>query len=288
MKKLIVACCAALMGLAGQSCVESTAKKETCEMNVATFNVRCDVKSDSLNSWPYRKEFCKNLVRFHDFDIYGIQEGFKHQVDGLCELEGYAYIGGGREDGKDKGEHAAIVYKTTRFDLLDSGNFWFSEAPEVPGLGWDAKCCFRICSWGKFRDKETGKEFLFINSHFDHEGVVARRESSKLLLARIREIAGENMTVFATGDFNAVPDDEPMVTLASDGLLVDAYNITKEPPFGTTGTFNGWTATMERDVRIDYVWVTKNVTVEKYGVLNLVQYGRTPSDHFPVMTKVSF
>ena len=290
MKKLIIACCAILMGLAGQSCTDqcATKKDSTCKMNVASFNLRCDVKADSLNAWPHRKEYVKNLIRFYDFDMFGTQEGFKHQIDGICELEGYTYIGGGREDGKDKGEHAAIIYQKDRFDLLDKGDFWFSETPEVPGLGWDAKCCFRICSWGKFRDKETGKEFVFINSHFDHEGVVARRESSKLLLSRIRQIAGENMTVFATGDFNAVPDDEPIVTLASDGLLLDSYKISKEPPFGTVGTYNGWSATMERDVRIDYIWVTKDVTVEKYGVLNVVQYGRTPSDHFPIMSKVSF
>ena len=51
---------------------------------------------------------------------------------------------------------------------------------------------------------------------------MARRESSKLLIARIKQIAGTDATVFATGDFNAVPTDEPMVTLASDGLLLDS------------------------------------------------------------------
>ena len=127
-----------------------------------------------------------------------------HCWDGVAELEWVCYIGAGRDDGEDAGEHSAIFYKTSRFDLLDKGNFWFSETPDVPGKGWDATCCNRICSWGKFRDKESGQGVLFFNSHYDHQGKVARRESSKLLIARIKQIAGTDATVFATGDFNAV------------------------------------------------------------------------------------
>ena len=78
------------------------------------------------------------------------------------------YTGHGREDGKDAGEHSAIFYKKDRFKLIDSGDFWLRENPDEPGLGWDATCCNRICSWGKFRDMETSKEFFFFCVHFDH------------------------------------------------------------------------------------------------------------------------
>ena len=216
--------------------IQSWAMKEShpatggkSELNVATFNLRMDTEKDGVNAWPNRKEMVKGLIRFHDFDIFGTQEGFKHMLDGVAELDGYAYIGAGRDDGEDAGEHSAIFYKTSRFDLLDKGNFWFSETPDVPGKGWDATCCNRICSWGKFRDKESGKVFYFFNSHYDHQGKVARRESSKLLIARIKQIAGTDATVFATGDFNVVPTDEPMVTLASDGLLLDSYDLSEQP-----------------------------------------------------------
>ena len=92
---------------------------------MATFNLRMDTEKDGVNAWPNRKEMVKGLIRFHDFDIFGTQEGFKHMLDGVAELEGYAYIGAGRDDGEDAGEHSAIFYKTGRFDLLDKGNFWF-------------------------------------------------------------------------------------------------------------------------------------------------------------------
>lgn len=169
-----------------------TSKKSSCTVNVATFNLRMDTPKDGVNAWSNRKEMVKGLIRFHDFDIFGTQEGFKHQLDNILELGNYAYIGVGRDDGKEAGEHSAIFYKTDRFKVLDKGNFWFSETPDIPGKGWDAICCNRICSWGKFRDKVSGKTFFFFNSHYDHQGKVARRESSHLLLKRSVKLLEKN------------------------------------------------------------------------------------------------
>lgn len=281
MKKLVLILACIAMSMSG------IFAQNTCKMNVATFNLRLDTPSDSLNSWSHRKEMVKSLIRFHDFDIFGTQEGFKHQLDGILELGNYAYTGAGRDDGKDAGEHSAVFYKVNRFELLDSGNFWYSETPAVPSKGWDATCCNRICSWGKFREKKSGREFYFFNSHFDHQGKVARHNSSLLLLAKIKEIAG-NLPVFCTGDFNATPNDDPIQVIYKDGKLRDSYQITKEPPYGTLGTFNNFDLHSPCSERIDYIWVTDGIVVRKYGVLNEQQYGRFPSDHFPVMVKVSF
>lgn len=264
----------------------STATKDLT-MNIATFNVRMDTERDSLNAWKHRKEMVKSLIRFHDFDIFGTQEAFKHQLTDILELGNYAYVGSGRDDGKDAGEHSAIVYKKERFDLLEKGDFWFAEKPDVPGKGWDATCCNRICSWAKFKDKKTAKTFYLFNSHYDHQGREARKNSSLLLLKKMEEIAGKNV-VFCTGDFNASPDDEPVQILRSDGRLKDSFLISEQPPYGTEGTFNSFNLNSPMNVRIDYVWVSEGVKVNKYGVLNEVPYGRFPSDHFPVMINVSF
>ncbi|MFA6661264.1 MAG: endonuclease/exonuclease/phosphatase family protein, partial [Bacilli bacterium] len=166
--------------------------------NVATFNLRLDTPNDGENAWPKRKELVKGLIRFHDLDLIGTQEGFKHQLEGILELGGYAYAGGGRDDGKDAGEHSAIIYRTTRFELLEHGDFWFSETPEVPGKGWDATCCNRICSWAKFRDQQSRKTFFLFNVHYDHQGTEARKNSSLLLIEKINRIAGKKR-VFVTG-----------------------------------------------------------------------------------------
>lgn len=261
--------------------------QEKTTLNVGSFNLRMDTQSDKENAWPNRKEMVKALLLYHEFDIFGTQEGFKHQLEGILETGKYAYVGVGRDDGKDAGEHSAILYDKKRFAVLEKGNFWFSETPDVPGKGWDANCCNRICSWAKFEDKESGKTFFFFNSHYDHEGKVARRESSKLLLKKIKEIAGKS-TFFCTGDFNASPDDEPIQILYADGLLNDSKKISKQPPYGPEGTFTGYKFDAATKDRIDYVFVSDDVTVNKYGVLTDSQYGRFASDHFPVLINATF
>ncbi len=269
--------------LAGCSATRQQASLgNSLNLNVASFNLRMDTQNDGDDAWPHRKEMVKGLIRFHELDIVGTQEGFKHQLDDILELPDYAYVGGGRDDGKDAGEHSAIVYRKDKFDLVQNGDFWFSETPEVPGKGWDATCCNRICSWAKFRDKLTRKEFFVFNVHYDHQGQIARKNSSILLLERIKQQA-RNLPVFVTGDFNATPESEPIQIIANDGLLSDSYAVTKQPPYGTTGTFNSFRLNAPMKNRIDYVWVTQGITVNKYGVLNDMQYGHFPSDHFPVM-----
>jgi len=259
-------------------------KKETT-FNISSFNLRMDTQSDGENAWANRKEMVKRLIRFHELDIIGTQEGFKHQLDDILELGNYAYVGGGRDDGIDAGEHSAILYNKNRFEVVDKGDFWFSETADVPSKGWDATCCNRICSWAKFRERKTGKEFFLFNAHYDHQGQEARRNSSLMLLERIKKIAGSK-TVIATGDFNALPDSEPIQIIHDSGLLKDSYLVTKDPPYGTVGTFNSFNPEALMTNRIDYIWVTPEVEVKKYGVLNDMHAGRFPSDHFPVMIKV--
>lgn len=255
------------------------------EIRVASYNLRMDTPKDSLNAWPLRKDFVKALIQYHDFDIIGTQEGFAHQLKGLMEMPGFAYVGAGRDDGKEAGEHSAIIYKTELFKLLDSGNFWLSETPDKPGLGWDATCCNRIASWAKFEDKRSKKVFYVFNAHFDHQGVVARRESGKLMVKKIQEIA-KNTPAICTGDFNSTPDTEQIVTLS--GFLNDSYQVTKMPPYGPVGTFNSFQFTAAMKNRIDYVFVSKDFVVEKYGVLTDALNQRYPSDHQPVVTTLRF
>jgi endonuclease/exonuclease/phosphatase family metal-dependent hydrolase len=262
-------------------------QKDVANIRVGTYNLRMDTPNDKEDAWPNRKEKVKSLLLFHEIEIFGTQEGFKHQLDGILEINKFAYVGVGRDDGEDAGEHSAIIYDKNRFKVLEKGNFWYSETPEIPGKGWDAVCCNRICSWAKFKDAVSGKEFYFFNSHYDHQGQVARLESSKLLLARMKKIAG-NSTFFCTGDFNATPESEPIQVLYNDGLLIDSRNVSKQPPYGSEGTYNNFKIDSQMKSRIDYIFVSKNVTVNKYGVLNDSQYGRVPSDHFPVVIDASF
>ena len=256
-------------------------------LKIATFNLRMDTPSDGENAWFHRKDMVNDLIRFYGFDLFGTQEGFTHQLNDILRLSDYRFIGVGRDDGKDAGEHCAIFYRSDRFKVLDQGDFWLSEHPEKPGRGWDGTCCNRICTWGKFEDLKNHKQFYFFNVHYEYEGDVARRESSNLMISRIKSIA-DNQPVFLTGDFNAFPTEEPIRILNDSGFLNDSYKITKEAPFGPVCTYHGYDSTIKTEERLDYIWVTDSIQIDKYGVLTNTLYGHTPSDHFPVMVVAEF
>ncbi len=251
---------------------------------VGSFNIRYDNPGDTGNLWIDRAPVVSNLIRFHDFDVFGVQEALKNQLaDVSGSLPDYARYGKGRDDGKDGGEHSAIYYKKDRFKLVKSGDFWLSETPDKPGKGWDATCCNRICSWVFLEDLQTKKQFYTFNVHFDHQGVVARRESSKLMLRKIKEIAGD-APVLLTGDLNGSRDSEWYKTLANSGSISDLNGKVKYP-YANNGSANGFRTPKSQAV-IDHIFSSRHFTAKRWGILTDTYFGKFPSDHFPILAEV--
>ncbi|MDO9283923.1 MAG: endonuclease/exonuclease/phosphatase family protein [Aquabacterium sp.] len=249
----------------------------------ATWNLRLDVASDGANAWPQRRSAVKALIRKHGFDLFGTQEALAHQVRELETLDEYARVGVGRDDGAEAGEFAAIFFRRTRFSLLAHGDFWLSPTPERPSMGWDARCCKRIATWARLRDATSGRELVVFSAHFDHEGVVARLESARLMLRQIEAIAGST-PVICLGDFNATPETAPIRLLAA--TLLDAREASATPPTGPVGTFNGFRFDAPMTERIDYLFVSPQFKVLTYGVPDDSTDRRYPSDHHPVVVRL--
>lgn len=256
--------------------------QQDATLNIATYNLRMNTERDGANAWPHRKELVKSLVRYHDFDVLATQEGLPDQIADLEGMPEYAHVGVGRDDGKHTGEHSAIFYKRQRFKLLRAGDFWLSQTPDRPSLGWDATCCHRIASWAQLQERPSGRKFYVFSVHFDHEGQVARRESAKLMLKKVKEIAGGEPVIVA-GDFNSLPESEQIATMKT--LLADAFDITTKPRYGPVGTFNGFKIDSPLEERIDYIFVSPQVKVLSYATLTDSRHGRFPSDHLPVAIK---
>ncbi|WP_243749216.1 endonuclease/exonuclease/phosphatase family protein [Mucilaginibacter agri] len=254
---------------------------------VATFNLRYDNPRDTGNLWVNRKQAATDLIRFHEFDLFGTQEGLLNQLNDInTALPEYSRYGAGRDDGKDAGEHSAIFYKTDRFKLLDKGDFWLSQTPEKPSLGWDATCCNRICTWVYLQDKQSGKKFWYFNVHYDHQGVVAREESSKLILQKIKTIAGNGM-VLLTGDFNGDYTTVCYQRIANSGVLKDTHGEAKHA-YDNNTSFNDFGKQLQDKEIIDHIFTTKQFTVKRWGILTDSYHGKYPSDHFPVMAELSY
>ncbi len=258
-------------------------------LNVMTFNIRLNTPNDSLNAWPHRKDFAASQVLFYETHLLGVQEALHDQMMDLQErLPNFAYVGGARDDGKQKGEYSAIFYDKNRLQLLETKTFWLSEQPEVPGSkGWDAQIT-RIVTWAKFRDKKTKKTFYHFNTHFDHIGKIARRESAAMLIKKVQEIAGKSQ-VIVTGDFNSKPSDEPIQVIVNAEVpfkLIDTKGISAMPHYGPNSTFSAFRAMESGNDPIDYIFVKNGVKVLKHATLSEARQGRFSSDHFPVIARV--
>jgi endonuclease/exonuclease/phosphatase family metal-dependent hydrolase len=261
------------------------------ELNVMSFNIRLNIAADSLNAWPYRKDKVASQVLFHDVHILGVQEALHDQVLDLQQrLPNYTYTGVGRDDGKTRGEYSAIFYDTAKLNLLQSATFWLSLTPETPGSkSWDAAIT-RIVTWAEFGMKTGQKTFFVFNTHFDHIGQEARRESAKLLLNKIKIIAGES-PVIILGDFNAKPSDEPIKILTNTDHplhVSDSKELSITPHYGPSGTFNGFASKEVSDEPIDYIFLKGKWKVLQHATLSQTWGGRFSSDHFPVFAKISF
>lgn len=293
-------------------CLYGCSQTKQTTFRVASYNLRNANLSDSIagNGWLQRYPYIVKLIQFHDFDIFGTQECLLNQLNDLNHaLSAYRYIGVGRDDGIDKGEHSAIFYRKDKFELLDKGDFWLSQTPEEPSIGWDAVLP-RICTWGHFRYVSTGFEFYFFNLHMDHVGHQARVNSASLVLEKSHDLAGD-LPVILTGDFNVDQSSKSYKTLIHNGFLCDS-NLKSDLVYLSNGTFNGFNPNSFTDSRIDHIFVSPSFHVKKYGVLTDTYrsrgpqeadidsldcpkelevesfLARLPSDHFPVVVELSF
>jgi endonuclease/exonuclease/phosphatase family metal-dependent hydrolase len=280
---------------------------------VGTYNVRNLNKSDikNGNGWTTRRDAICDMMNFEHPDMFGTQEALYSQLNDMRDrMKGYDYIGAARDDGKQAGEYSAIFYRKDKFKLLDSGNFWLNETPNVPKLGWDA-ACIRICTWGKFKDKETKLTFYYFNLHMDHIGIVARRESAKLVISKIKEITGLKCPYILSGDFNVDQTNEIFKIFSDSGILRDSYTYA-EQRFAENGTFNDFYPDRKTEGRIDHVFVSPKFEIKNYGILTNAYWTentntvaqqtnsgttdenvnkftkRTPSDHYPVLVKLYY
>lgn len=260
------------------------------KVNVMSFNIRMDNPEDSLNNWKYRKDVAAQIIKDQNIDIVGTQEVLYNQLQDLLErLPDYNYVGVGREDGKQKGEYAALFYKKERFEKEDSGTFWLSETPDVAGSkGWDG-ACERVASWAVLKDKETGKKIFAINTHLDHVGETARQKGVTLLIDRAKQLSN-GLPVIITGDFNA-ERESGVIKHALDPnnsmQLFDSYAIASTTDHAKW-TFHdfGKLPEVERPY-IDYIFVNKSVIVDEFKVMDEKLNDIYLSDHCPIIAKLT-
>lgn len=251
---------------------------------ILTYNIRYNNDADGENAWNVRKEKVTELLNFYDTDIFGIQEALQSQIEFIDScLPKYQHLGVGRDDGKSKGEFSAIYFKKEKFEVIKTSSFWLSETPDTVSIGWDA-ACIRICTYALLKDKITQKKFWVFNTHFDHIGVRAQKNSAGLVIKKIFELNKEDDPVILCGDFNMTPDKTPIKYISN--ILSDSKYLYKGNKDENEGSFNGFEFTKVVKDRIDYIFLNK-FNVLKYRILTDSYQCRYISDHLPVYCEIS-
>ena len=268
------------------------------ELRVMSFNIRYGSANDGENRWKNRREMVFDVVRNHQSDVVGLQEALRFQIDEIRKaLTVYGEIGVAREDGKTEGEYVAILYRLDRFKVGESGTFWFSETPEIPGSSHWGNACVRICTWVRLIEKKSGRAFYIFNLHLDHVSQPSREKSAVLLTQRLlsRKYA-EPFVV--TGDFNA-GENNPVIMYLKGKAVFSEGNIDKSnnpvpmidtfrvlhPDAKDVGTYHGFNGNRNGD-KIDYIFAMPGAKVLDAQILHDNVDGRYASDHFPVTARL--
>jgi endonuclease/exonuclease/phosphatase family metal-dependent hydrolase len=264
-----------------------------------SFNIRDGTFNDHENRWENRRAILYGVLRKYDSDIVGLQEAYRFQIDQICDaLPQYGWIGVGRDDGKDKGEHSAILYRKDKLDVAEQGTFWFSDTPRKPGSITWGNVVTRICTWGRFIHKPSAKAFCVFNLHLDHISQPSREKSVVLLERRIAERSHPD-PVIVTGDFNSGEKNEVIGYLEGQLPLKDAKAVAAVAPISLidtfrlihpqakkVGTFHEFKGGRNGD-RIDYIFTLPVLKVLDASILYDAEEGRYPSDHFPITAMIS-
>ena len=259
-------------------------------LTVMSFNIRYGTANDGDNHWNLRREFLFDVMRETDVDLAGLQEALDAQLGELLQvLPQYGLVGVGRDDGRTRGEYAAILYRRDRFRVSDAGTFWFSDTPEVvASRSWGNRIT-RICTWARFVDRD-GQAFWHYNVHLDHESQPSRERSATLLAERIAARRAPAEPVIVTGDFN-VGEANPALTRltapqpGAPALFVDTFRV-RHPDEPRAGTFNGFKFGQTGGDKIDYVLVLPGTDVLDAAIIRTSRNDRYPSDHFPVTARI--
>src|SRR5690606_17079954 len=194
------------------------------ELHVMSFNIRYGSADDGPNHWDLRKDFLASVVAEVSPDVIGLQEALHHQIEFLLgRLPEYAMLGVGRDDGKRAGEYTAILYRRDRLTVEDSGTFWFSDTPEVPGSTSWGNTITRICTWARFTTQAGAPVYVY-NLHLDHRSQPSREKSVALLRQRI-EARTPKAPFIVTGDFNAGESNPVIAAMTAGGFVRDSFRV---------------------------------------------------------------
>ena len=261
-------------------------------IKVASFNNQIGFPNEKNEpaKWPGRLPLVQKMLEEENFDIVGMQEPMWYQCKDMEKfLTDYAWVGcsvyGPMENGPY--HYNPIFYRKDKFELMEWGRFWFSDTPDEPGsMSW-GNTTPRMCVWARFKDKRNGGEFFHFNMHYDHKSKQSMENSSRLMLKKLEEIAGDRPAFF-TGDYNSYDGSKAYLILAESGKLTDSHTIADRTENTDIASWNEYKPIRhtEKMENLDHLFVTPGIKVMSWRLVTTSYDGKYPSDHFPIVVKL--
>jgi endonuclease/exonuclease/phosphatase family metal-dependent hydrolase len=270
-RPLLLSACFAALGLTGLPA------RAADTLRVMTFNVRLPMASDGPERWEARRDLLVETIRREHPDVFGTQELYERQADYIvARLPGYAWFGIGRR-GTDGDEHMGVFYRRDELRVVQSGEFWLSDTPDVPGSDTWGTPFPRMVTWARFERTADGRSFILFDTHLPYrdQDTVARERGAALILERIAKLP-RGVPFVLTGDFNTSPDSKVHAMMTR--RLRDAWLVAPRLS-GPDKTFHNFTG--KPDERIDWILV-RGFRVEDVRTVTTHAGRIYPSDHFPV------
>ena len=262
-------------------------EKSSNDLRVMSFNIRLGVANDGPNHWDLRKDLVVATIQKFKPDLLGLQEVFPIQEKDLKDkFPEYAYDGRSRLVDPKNGEACSVMIRKDRFEVGRKSTFWLSETQDEPGSkNWDSSLP-RIANLVHLTDRKAGGEkLIFMNTHFDHRGKVAREEAAKIIKKRVGDL-GDGARVVVAGDFNSGEGSKPYQSLVG-GNLLDTFRIAKPKRTEEESTFTAWNGRLIGN-RIDWLLCSPNLRVLSARIDRTHFKGRYPSDHYPVTAVLAY
>lgn len=249
-------------------------------LKIMSSNIRFDNPHDGERAWPHRKELLYHSILDFSPAILGTQEGREPQLRELEEgIEKYTLIDQHR-DWMEERMYPCLFIDEDQIDILNSGDIWLSETPEIAGSKSFESAFPRLCTWARCIYKDSKKEMLAANVHLDHVKDITRFEQIRVLSETIRKVMKQGDSLILMGDFNESPEGQVRAHLVeSFPELYDPWIFLNKKEESSHHTFK---QPITEGARID--WILAHKSLEAFDIF-LDKYeknGLYPSDHFPV------
>jgi endonuclease/exonuclease/phosphatase family metal-dependent hydrolase len=255
------------------------------DLSVMTYNIRYASFNEDQENWNNRKEGVVNLLHQHDF--VGLQEATPVQINDIMEAVGeeYGLISRTREKDPTQGEASPLLFKKDKWQIIDSGTFWLSSTPDIPGSNTWGAAYNRVVSYGIFKSRDSKDSIMVVNTHYDHVSQEARIKSTILIKNRLGNYINKLPFVFM-GDLNVEDNNDVYAYINAEMKLKDSYREI-QPEFSfQDNTFHGWISDTAIS-RIDYIFINNLISVRTAKVNMSKSKNMYPSDHLPLEAVIS-